>query len=238
MSILIILFAMAPVSAEDATVDDVVEEQIIVPVEGLTVFKYSPAGFQMTQPDGVTTTISETDGGQQLIMFLTESNMVLSADFIASNKTLAEVVEDQIELFSSKDDYARISKEEITLGEKPAYKVSFSYTDEELNETIYKDAVISVNEGLRYVLMSDTDASEETLGQVKELLDSFVYIPVQEDNISKMIKTKMKQMEEPEKGFRWTSYSYNTYHYYSWGYAYDWYSYIRTPTLSYYCWCW
>ena len=238
MSIWIILFAMAPVSAEDTAASDVVEEQIMVPVEGLTIFKYSPAGFQMTQPDGVTTTISETDGGQQLIMFLTESNMVLSADFIASNKTLAEVVEDQIELFSSKDDYARISKEEITLGEKPAYKVSFSYTDEELNETIYKDAVISVNEGLRYVLMSDTDASEETLGQVKELLDSFVYIPVQEDNISKMIKTKMKQMEEPEKGYRsYRSYSYTTYHYYSYSYYNSWCYYCYSP-VRYYCWCW
>lgn len=234
VSVCLITAGALPVLAEDETIP--VEEEITVPVEGVTMFKYSPAGFQLTQPDGITSTVSEFDV-VQLIVFLNEEQSFLTVDVTASNETLEDAVAAQKVKMEEKPDYALISEEDTTLGGVPAVKVTFSYTDEiETEKTT--EAIIVVNEGYQYVLMSDADADAETAALITDMVDTFEFIPVGEDNISKMVKTKMKQMEEPDKGFRWSSYSYNTYHYYSWGYAYDWYSYIRTPTLGYYCWCW
>jgi len=160
----------------------------------------------------------------------------LSVDAIQSNMTLDEAIADEKSKMETKTDYSLVSEEETTLGGLEAKKIVFTYTDD-LGEQKKTDTIIAVNNGVEYVLMSDANATEETQTTIKELIDSFEYIPIEDDNISKMIKTKMKQLNEPDKGYRSSWYSYSSYHYYSWDYYYDW-CFCHSPRISYYCWCW
>lgn len=233
LSFAMILNGIAIVSAENESVTT--EEDITVPVIGVTTFKYSPAGFQLTQPEKITTTLSEFNG-HQLVLFLADNQSVLSVDAIQSNMTLDEAIADEKSKMETKTDYSLVNEEETTLGGLEANKIVFTYTDD-LGEQKKTDTIIAVNNGVEYVLMSDANATEETQTTIKELIDSFEYIPIEDDNISKMIKTKMKQLNEPDKGYRSRWYSYSTYHYYSWDYYYDW-CFCHSPRISYYCWCW
>jgi len=70
-----------------------------------------------------------------------------------------------------------------------------------------------------------------------DMISSFEFVPIEEDTVSKMIKSKMKQMQAPDKGYRRSSYTYTSYEYYSWDYYYDW-CYCSTSYINYYCWCW
>lgn len=231
--ICVLFTTLTPVLAENETVP--VGEEITVPVVGETVFKYSPAGYQTVQPDGVNTTLSEFNT-HQLVLFLTENQSVLSVDAITTNMTLDEAIADEKSKMETKKDYTLVSEENTTLAGQPAYAVTFSYTDE-LGDSKETKTIIAVNNGLEYVLMSDAKADGDTAVAIKTLIDSFEFVPVQEDNISKMIKTKMKDLTEPDKHYRRHHYTRSVFHYYTWDYYYDW-CFCHSPHIRHYCWCW
>lgn len=242
--LLILIFAIigviaTSVYAEDENpapiADGMVDDQS-VPVAGVTVYKNSPSGYALNQPDGLVATVSEY-AGHNVVIFLSENQTILTLDAMQSNLTLDELMSDQKSKIESKEGYELISEGEITLGGESAYDIKFTYTDE-IGTVKSIDEIMSVNNGIEYVIQVDKTSWDETSDLITEdMINSFEFIPVAEDTISKMIKSKMKQVQAPDKGYRRSSYSYTTYEYYSWDYYYDW-CYCNTPHINYYCWCW
>jgi hypothetical protein len=186
------LTGVISVVAENTTAN--ASEDITVPVEGVTTFKYGPAGFEVSHPEEIgNATISEFDD-HQLFFFISKDDEknVLSVDVVTSNLTLDEAVSEWKDVIGNKTDFKLVSEKETTLGEKPAQVIEFTYTED--GEEIKSESIVAVNNGFMYILMNDSGNAV-----AKDLTDSFTFIDVQEDNISKMVQTKMEKVTAPDK---------------------------------------
>lgn len=243
IGLILALTGIMTVYAENTT-DVAASNESSAPVKGMTVFKYSPAGYSIDQPDGLTSSISEF-AGHTLVAFTTDTNKtVLSIDVMATNLTLDEVNADIKTQIESKTDYKFISEEDTTLDGKPAKETVFSYSPAE-GVTKEVTQVVSVDNGNQYVVRTeaiDGDTTEQEIGL--GMVESFKFIPIGDDNISKMVKSKFKKSAKPDKGYN--IYSYSTYSLvpdYSWWEGYHW-DYVEewctcmVETIDYYCWCW
>lgn len=209
-------------------------EEISVPIEGVTTFKYSPAGYSLVQPDGIIVTVSEFSG-HHLGLFVMENQPILSVDASSSNTTLDESITIQKRLIEDKDNYSYDSEGETSFAGKPAFFIDFTYTDEFGNEKAVHE-IIAINEGYKYILMSTMDNSSSNTEIIEQMLNSFEFIPISEDGISKMVRSKMERMNEPSKAYRHLSYSLSNSSDYSWDYYYDWCN-CNTSYIDYYCEC-
>ncbi len=209
-------------------------EDIIVPLEGVTTFKYSPAGYSLAQPDGIMVTVSEFSG-HHLGLFIQENQPILSVDASLTNMTLDEIVEAQKKIIEEKDDYAYNSEGETSFAGQSAFFINFTYSDEFANEKQVHE-IIAINEGFKYILMSTIDNSTSNNEIIDQMLNSFQFIPMSDDGISKMVRSKMERMNEPSKGYRHLSYSVSNSSDYSWDYYYDWCQ-CNTSYIDYYCDC-
>lgn len=218
-SIFILLVGAVSVVAENETV--ATSEDITVPVEGVEKFVYGPAGFEVVKPEGLnSTTIAEYEGHQVFMFISDDDDDALSIDVVETNMTLEEAVAEWKAVAEAKENYKLTSENETTLGGEPATEIVFSYSDETGDKE--ETALIAVNNGLEYVILYKTNADEECAMIIQEILDSFTYIPIEEDNISKMVKTKMVKVAAPDK-FGWgSSYSYQYQEQYSWDYFGGW----------------
>ncbi len=215
---------------------DSLSADLSVPVPGVTVYKNGPSGYSLHQPDELVATVSEY-AGHDVVMFLSDNQSVLTIDAMKSNLTLDELISDQKSKIETKDNYQLISEGETTLSGEPAYSIEFKYTDEIGTEKTV-DQIMCVNRDFEYIIQEDKTSGDEAIALMAgDMISSFEFVPIEEDTISKMIKSKMKQMQAPDKGYRRSSYSYTSYQYYSWDYYYDW-CYCSTSYINYYCWCW
>ncbi|HWQ65603.1 MAG TPA: hypothetical protein VN372_01915 [Methanospirillum sp.] len=244
VGLLLAVVGMLPVYAENATENATVSSEEGAPEMGVAVFKYSPVGISMTQADGVTSSISEF-AGHTLIAFTTDTNKTaLSVDVLATNLTLEEINADILTKMESKKDFKLISEEETTLGGVPAHKDVFTYSP---FEGVSKEVtqIAAVNNGNQYVIQTeaiDGDKSAQELGV--PMIESFQFIAIADDNISKMVKSKFKKSAKPSKGYSIYSYpTYSTeldwswYEGYHWDYVEEWCT-CMVETIDYYCWCW
>ena len=194
------LVGILPVLAEDTAIE---EEIIEVPIEGVSIFKYSPAGFSINQPDGIATSVSEF-GEHQVIIFENNNNFsVLTVDVTNSGSSLDESVAAIKANISQFNNYKLESEEETTIGDIPAYKIKYSHNPENSGEdaiTLNVTQIISINNGLLYVLTMDV-GTEESLATASEMIETIKFVPIEDDNVSKMIKSKFQKMTKPDKSF-------------------------------------
>lgn len=229
-----LLMVIVPILADEKAENQLIDEDMSVPLEGITIYKNSPYGYLLNQPDGIMLTVSAFSG-HNLLLFLKEDKPFLSVDVVQSNSTLDENIAIQKTLIEKKKDSKFISEGETTLAGQPAFFVNFTYIDE-LGKEKSTHEIIAINRGFNYILMFDENDTVLNKKILSEMINSFEYIPVGEDSISKMVKTKMKRMSEPSKAYRYHSYSLSNSYDYSWDYYYDWCN-CNTSYIDYYCEC-
>lgn len=192
-----------PVMAEGVSSASNDVNGISVPVEGISIFKYSPAGISINQPDGVLTSVSEI-GEHQLMVFENNANLsVLTIDVTKSKDTLNESVSAIKGNNSKLSNYNLVSEENVSLEDQPAYKIKFTYKPENTGSndiTLNATQIISVNNGLLYVLTTDV-GNDETQAVADDMIKTFKFIPIADDNVSKMVKSKFQKMTKPDKSF-------------------------------------
>jgi hypothetical protein len=165
--------------------------------EGVTIFMYSPAGFSLIQPEGITATIDECPV-HTLVNFLRGKQSVLSVDVNASNSTLNEIIAVQKDMLKKIKGYSLISEGEKNLSGQPGFFIYYKYSDKFGEENLIKE-IISVNNGYKYILITYLNKNTSEKDQTSDLINSFKFVPIGEDSISKMIKTKMTHITDPSK---------------------------------------
>ena len=189
------VLGFASVTADTITGD--VKEEISVPLEHVTSFSYGPAGFKIIQPEAISNTTLGEVGDRQVFIFYVTDEKAVTIDATKTNLSLSDAFESWKSVTGEKDSYSLVSEDEITIGGEPAYQVEYSYQDD-ANEK-QEQAIITVHNGIVYVIQSDSGASEAVKSSAQSIIDSFEFIPVEDDNISKMVKSKMKKLTEPGK---------------------------------------
>lgn len=228
--ILCISLAQVVIISVPAEIDEdntLIAEDNTILTEEMTIFKYSPAGFSLIQPDRITATV-DVCSGRTLVNFFREKQLVLSVDVNATNSTLNESIADQKDMLEKKKGYSLISEGERNLSDQPGFFIYFKYADKLGEENLINETIL-VNSGYKYILRIYLNKAGLEKDQMSDLINSFKFVPVGEDSISKMIKTEMTRITDPSKDYIIHTYKTSYFDYFNW----DNYNYWCNCNCSY-----